>query len=220
MCGVIGLRCEKDRKDLGEVSSKLLCMLEYRGYDSSGAIIQNEHGDIVLKKDVGAPSVVTKELGINKLHGKIFCGQVRWATFGMVTKENAQPHEVKCKTHLYGAHNGNITNCDQLKVWLSSEGHKVLSDNDGEMLVHTVEHYFAIELSKIKDSNIQTRWEALKNAIVLASKKINGSFAAVVVDPVTETMACIKAGSSLYMGQGKDPVNGSFIIASSDLASN
>jgi glutamine---fructose-6-phosphate transaminase (isomerizing) len=219
MCGVIGLRCEKDRKDLGEVSSKLLCMLEYRGYDSSGAIIQNEHGDIVLKKDVGAPSVVTKELGINKLHGKIFCGQVRWATFGMVTKENAQPHEVKCKTHLYGAHNGNITNCDQLKVWLSSEGHKVLSDNDGEMLVHTVEHYFAIELSKIKDSNIQTRWEALKNAIVLASKKINGSFAAVVVDPVTETMACIKAGSSLYMGQGKDPVNGSFIIASSDLAS-
>ena len=219
MCGVIGLRCEKDRKDLGVVSSKLLCMLEYRGYDSSGAVIQNSNGDIVLKKDVGAPSVLTEKLGITKLQGKIFCGQVRWATFGMVTKENAQPHEVKCKTHIYGAHNGNITNCDQLKIWLTSEGHNVVSDNDGEMLVHTVEHFFAIELSKLKTQSVETRWEALKNAMLSAFKKINGSFAAVIVDPVTETMACVKAGSSLYMGQGKDPVNGSFIIASSDLAS-
>ncbi len=219
MCGVIGLRCEKDRKDLGAVSSKLLCMLEYRGYDSSGAVIQNSKGEIVLKKDVGAPSVVTKTLGITKLEGKIFCGQVRWATFGMVTKENAQPHQVKCKTHIYGAHNGNITNCDQLKTWLTSEGHNVISDNDGEMLVHTVEHFFAIELSKLNDQSVEARWGALKNAMLSAFKKIKGSFAAVIVDPVTETMACVKAGSSLYMGQGKDPVNGSFIIASSDLAS-
>lgn len=219
MCGVIGLRCEKDRTDIGAVSSKLLRMLEYRGYDSSGAVIQNSKGEIVLKKDVGAPSVVTEKLGITKLQGKLFCGQVRWATFGTVTKENAQPHEVKCKTHIYGAHNGNITNCDQLKTWLTSEGHKVVSDNDGEMLVHTVEHFFAQELKKLREENLQTRWEALRVAIVSASKKVTGSFAAVVVDPVTETMACIKAGSSLYMGQGKDLNNGSFIIASSDLAS-
>ena len=59
MCGVIGLRCQKDRKDLGEVSSKLLRMLEYRGYDSTGAIIQDSNGNITLRKDVGAPHVVT-----------------------------------------------------------------------------------------------------------------------------------------------------------------
>ncbi|MFH1223400.1 MAG: glutamine--fructose-6-phosphate aminotransferase, partial [Pseudomonadota bacterium] len=139
MCGVIGLRCERDRDDLGVVSSKLLRMLEYRGYDSTGAAIQNSKGEIVLRKDVGAPSVVTEKLGITKLQGKIFCGQVRWATFGSVDKENAQPHEVNCKTHIYGAHNGNITNCEQLKEWLTEQGHKVVSDNDGEMVVHMVE---------------------------------------------------------------------------------
>ncbi|MEI6080649.1 MAG: SIS domain-containing protein, partial [bacterium] len=218
MCGVLGLRCQKDRHDLGAVASKLLRMLEYRGYDSTGAAIQDSKGNISLRKDVGSPTNVTKKLDIYGLQGKIFCGQVRWATFGTVTKENAQPHEVKCKTHIYGAHNGNITNCDQLKHWLTDEGHNVVSDNDGEMLVHMVEHFFAIELKKIPGSkDVKARAEALRTAILNAFQKIVGSFAAVIVDPVTETMASIKAGSSLYMGQGQDAVNGSFIMASSDL---
>ncbi|PIU20541.1 MAG: glutamine--fructose-6-phosphate aminotransferase [Elusimicrobia bacterium CG08_land_8_20_14_0_20_59_10] len=220
MCGVIGLSCAKDREDLGEVASRLLRMLEYRGYDSTGALIQDASGRIFLKKDVGAPTVITKKLGIDKLSGKLFCGQVRWATFGVVNKENAQPHEVRCHTHLYGAHNGNITNCDQLKDWLLSAGHDVKSDNDGEMLVHTIEHFFAIELKKLRNTkDKKQRYGALKNAILAASKKTTGSFAAVVVDPVTELMACIKAGSSLYMGGGAQDGAGPFILVSSDLAS-
>jgi len=219
MCGVIGFRSENERKDLGAVSSKLLRMLEYRGYDSTGAAIQNSKGEIFLRKEVGAPSVVTVKLDIPELSGKIFCGQVRWATFGSVTKENAQPHEVKCKTHIYGAHNGNITNCDQLKHWLTDLGHTVVSDNDGEMLVHCVEHFFAIELTKGDHKDAKFRYDALKKAIIDANKKITGSFAAVIIDPVTENMVAIKAGSSLYMGQGHDVVGGSFIMVSSDLAS-
>ena len=219
MCGVLGLNCEKDRADLGSVASKLLRILEYRGYDSTGAAIQNSKGEVFLRKDVGSPTIVTKKLDIYGLQGNVFCGQVRWATFGTVTKENAQPHEVKCKTHIYGAHNGNITNCDQLKQWLTKEGHNVVSDNDGEMLVHMVEHFFSIELKKLsKINDVNERKEALRTAILNAFKKIVGSFAAVIVDPVTETMASIKAGSSLYMGQGHDDINGSFIMASSDLS--
>ncbi|MFA6318202.1 MAG: SIS domain-containing protein [Elusimicrobiota bacterium] len=227
MCGVIGLRCEKDRGDLGAVAARLLRMLEYRGYDSTGAAIQDSAGRVVLRKDVGSPTAVTKRLGIGELSGKIFCGQVRWATFGGVTKENAQPHEARCKTHLYGAHNGNITNCDQLKVWLTRQGHRVLSDNDGEMLVHTVEHFFALELSKrgLKTSagrgagNPAQRQAALKAAILEAARRMVGSYAAVVVDPVTHLVAAVKAGSSLYMGVGHDEAHGPFTIASSDLAS-
>lgn len=220
MCGVIGLTCAEDREDLGAEASRLLRMLEYRGYDSTGALIQDSAGRVTLKKDVGAPSAVTKRLGIDRLGGKLFCGQVRWATFGAVTKANAQPHDVRCRTHLYGAHNGNITNCDQLKEWLVSEGHDVRSDNDGEMLVHTVEHYFAAELGKLRDpGDPEGRRAALKKAVLASAARITGSFAAVVADPVTELMACIKAGSSLYMGAGEDPAHGPFTIASSDLAS-
>jgi glucosamine 6-phosphate synthetase-like amidotransferase/phosphosugar isomerase protein len=219
MCGVIGYICEKHSQNLGQTACKLLQMLEYRGYDSTGGIVQDNQGNITLRKDVGAPSKVAYDLGIDKLEGHIFCGQVRWATFGVVTQENAQPHEVKCKIHIYGAHNGNITNCHQLKEWLIAQGHEVKSDNDGEMLVHTVEHFFAEELKFKDEKNDEVRQEALKNAILKAYEKVTGSFAAIIVDPVAERLVAIKAGSSLYLGQGQNSEVGNFTIASSDLAS-
>ena len=162
MCGVIGLVYEKTREDLGQVAAELLRTLEYRGYDSTGAAIQGDGEDVVLAKGGGAPSVMVHDLGITRMRGRAFCGQVRWATFGAVTNENSQPHVVRCKSFLYGAHNGNVTNCDDLKAWLTSEGHAVLSDNDGEMVVHTVEHFFARELEKSadKDANARRRCSA------------------------------------------------------------
>ncbi|MDD2422690.1 MAG: SIS domain-containing protein [Candidatus Cloacimonetes bacterium] len=217
-CGVLGMALPKVSLDLGKYASKLLKALEYRGYDSTGAAFLGDDKDkVVLLKDVGAPSTLVKTLGIEKQSGKIFCGQVRWATFGSVSKANAQPHEVKCKRHLFGAHNGNITNTRELKVFLTKEGHTVLSDNDGEMLVHTVEHYFDIELDKLKgEVDPTTRKACMRRAIVATAEKMVGSYAAVIVDPETQTSWAIKAGSSLYFGVGE--VDGlPFALTSSDL---
>jgi glucosamine 6-phosphate synthetase-like amidotransferase/phosphosugar isomerase protein len=214
MCGVVGLIYERGRSDLGVIAGELLATLEYRGYDSTGAAIQGAGSeDVDLRKDVGAPSVMAEKLGIVRLAGQILCGQVRWATFGAVDRANAQPHVVRCKAYLYGAHNGNVTNCDDLKRWLESEGHDVLSDNDGEMVVHTVEHFFAQELGGDVD-----RRAAMRRAIVAAQRRLAGSYAAVIVDPVTRTLWAIKRGSSLYFGLGEDPAGGRFGIASSDLS--
>lgn len=224
MCGVIGVISQKQKNSMGALAKKLLRMLEYRGYDSTGAIIQNENGNLFFEKDVGSPTVVTNKYSIEKNSGKIFCGQVRWATFGAVDRSNAQPHLVRCKTYIYGAHNGNVTNCDQLKKWLTEEGHQVISNNDGEMVVHVVEHFFALELSKfemlkdVKATN-EFRKKALQIAIVEAGKMLVGSYAAIIVDPISETMAAIKAGSSLYLGTGYHEDGGKYVLASSDLAS-
>ena len=218
-CGVLGLSMSKFTLKLGKYASTLLKALEYRGYDSTGAVFQKDKKTITLLKDVGAPSTLVKTLGIENESGKIFCGQVRWATFGSVTKKNAQPHIVKCKEFIYGAHNGNITNTRELKSFLTSEGHNVISDNDGEMLVHIVEHYFDIELNKLNTNELllsEPRKECMRRSIIQAAEKIVGSYAAVVVDPVTETSWAIKAGSSLYFGIGKLEDN-KFGLASSDL---
>jgi len=218
-CGVLGLGLAKSSKSIGEYASMLLRALEYRGYDSTGAAIMDDQKKITLLKDVGAPSTLVKTLGIEKQEGKIFCGQVRWATFGRVDKQNSQPHVVKCKRNLFGAHNGNITNTRELKKFLISEGHDVLSDNDGEMLVHTIEHYFDIEMDKLKKEeslNTEIRKKTMRSAIINACAKMIGSFAAVIVDPETETMYAIKAGSSLYFGIGTVDGN-DFSLASSDL---
>jgi glucosamine--fructose-6-phosphate aminotransferase (isomerizing) len=219
MCGVIGLIYERSKGDLGQVAAELLKTLEYRGYDSTGAAIQGDDEDVWLAKGVGAPSLMVDELGITQASGRAFCGQVRWATFGAVTRENSQPHVVRCRTFLYGAHNGNVTNCDDLKAWLVGEGHDVQSDNDGEMVVHTVEHFFARELARDEPKDARARRACMRAALVAAAAKIEGSFAAVIVDPVTRTMWAVKQGSSLYFGFGHDKTGGAFAIASSDLSS-
>ena len=222
MCGVIGLKYGEPRDDLGRIASELLKTLEYRGYDSTGAAIQAADDAITLRKGVGAPSVMVDKLGITALSGRILCGQVRWATFGAVDDRNAQPHEVHCKVHLYGAHNGNVTNCDQLKVWLTDAGHDVLSDNDGEMVVHTIEHLFAQQLEAFGlDSALpdDERKRLMREAIAAATGRLQGSFAAVVCDPITRTVWAIKHGSSLYCGVGQDERGVPFAIASSDLSS-
>ncbi len=221
MCGVIGLIFERQRDDLGRVASELLEQLEYRGYDSTGACVLNDRGDVVLKKGVGAPSVMVHELGITKMSGHIFCGQVRWATFGAVDERNSQPHVVECREHIVGAHNGNVTNCDELEKWLSSEGHRIASDNDGEMVVHTVEHFFDLELENLpKDRRLDhdSRRQAMRTAVCRAAARLRGSYAAVVVDPVTRCLWAVKQGSSLYFGTGEDDEGGAFTIASSDLS--
>lgn len=218
-CGVLGMSLVRSSKSIGQYASDLLKGLEYRGYDSTGAAFQSEDQKITLLKDVGAPSTLVETLGITNQPGKIFCGQVRWATFGNVDQINSQPHIVQCKRHLYGAHNGNITNTSQMNLFLSSEGHQVVSDNDGEIVVHIVEHYFDIELNKhpIKlHDDKATRRQAMKQAIIKANLKLVGSYAAVIVDPKTEMTYAIKAGSSLYFGIGLVDGN-EFALASSDL---
>jgi glucosamine 6-phosphate synthetase-like amidotransferase/phosphosugar isomerase protein len=221
MCGVIGLVYERSPGQLGLVAADLLRALEYRGYDSTGAAVQDANGAVRLVKGIGAPSVLVHKLGITQMQGTILCGQVRWATFGAVDDRNAQPHEVRCRAHLYGAHNGNVTNCDDLKAHLLAEGHHVVSDNDGEMVVHTIEHRFARELERLQPdqrADPTSRRECLRRAVVAAAQTLEGSYAAVVVDPATETLIAIKQGSSLYFGVGNDPVGGRLAIASSDLS--
>ncbi|MBN2875648.1 MAG: hypothetical protein JXM71_11180, partial [Spirochaetales bacterium] len=114
MCGIVSLVYKDETKNMGHEASELLRRLEYRGYDSTGASFIDKDRNIVLVKKVGAPSVVTVEMKIPSYSGQRFIGQVRWATYGAVSDVNSQPHHVRCKVEMVGAHNGNISNTDSL----------------------------------------------------------------------------------------------------------
>jgi len=218
MCGVVGIVYDKSSVRLGRVGSFLLKKLEYRGYDSTGGAFFKEDGTIVLKKKVGSPTRVIHELDLEKMSGRKFIGQVRWATYGAVTDENAQPHEVNCRTRLLGAHNGNISNTDSLKEFLVESRHRIVSDNDGEMLVHLVEHFYHEQLALRKKTDPQTRVDDLLQAILRANQKAVGSYAACISAVDIDGIFAVKAGSSLYAGKGSDE-DGDFIVVSSDLTS-
>ncbi len=233
MCGIVSIMYHDDNPDLGKEAAALLRRLEYRGYDSTGASFMDGSGKIELMKKVGAPSRVCKELGVEKWGGRRFIGQVRWATYGAVTDVNSQPHHVRCKIEMVGAHNGNISNTDHLKSWLTSHGHAVVSDNDGEIIVHLVEEHYAANLAApsepLKAMRSAYAASGLKpglpdgvllmiDAIRKAEGLAEGSYAAAVSDPKVEGIFAIKSGSSLYAGLGMDD-RGDFIVVSSDLTS-
>ncbi len=218
---------------MGREAGELLKRLEYRGYDSTGAAFIGDDKTISLFKKVGAPSRVVPELGIDRQSGQRFIGQVRWATYGAVTDTNSQPHHVRCKVEMVGAHNGNISNTDALKPSLTAQGHRVVSDNDGEMITHLTEDAYAANLAtpgpaldacRSAYATAGLKGTVPEGAFLLidAARKADGlaegSYAAAFADPQVPGVVAVKSGSSLYAGIGSD-AHGEFIVVSSDLTS-
>ncbi|MEN6363523.1 MAG: SIS domain-containing protein [Rectinema sp.] len=231
MCGIVSIVYKEENPDMGKEAEALLRRLEYRGYDSTGASFIGADRKISLFKKVGAPSRVCPALGIPAKSGQRFIGQVRWATYGAVSDINSQPHHVACKVEMVGAHNGNISNTDSLKSWLSARGHAVISDNDGEIIVHLVEEYYAAGVAGADLAEMRRAYAAsglkegvhdgvlrMVDAIRKAEALAEGSYAAALADPELPGIFAIKSGSSLYAGLGRD-ARGDFIVISSDLTS-
>ena len=233
MCGIVSLCYGSENPRMGVAASDLLKRLEYRGYDSTGAAFLGDDGSINLLKKVGAPSRVVLELGLEAQAGQRFIGQVRWATYGAVTDHNSQPHHVQCQVNMVGAHNGNISNTDALKVELTAAGHRVVSDNDGEMITHVVEDCYranqadpapVLAACRRAYAAAGLRGEVPDGAFLLldaarrGDAKAVGSYAAAFADPKVPGVVTVKSGSSLYAGVGSDEF-GDFVVVSSDLTS-
>src|SRR5690606_5139751 len=117
MCGIIGY--------IGQGSSVPVLLegiekLAYRGYDSSGiALIDNHH--ITVQKAVGKLGNLTSGLIETNDEG-IGIGHTRWATHGPATFENAHPH-LSAGNKIAVVHNGIIENHLALKNKLAGLGY-------------------------------------------------------------------------------------------------
>jgi glucosamine--fructose-6-phosphate aminotransferase (isomerizing) len=101
----------------------------------------------------------------------------------------------------YGAHNGNIHNYVEYKQELIDTGHKVRSENDGELCVHAVDKYY---------EDTGDMFEAVR----LSTQDLKGAFAFAVGRADENEIYAVKMGSSLVAGVA----DGSTIV-SSDLPS-
>ncbi|EPH07230.1 amidophosphoribosyltransferase [Propionibacterium sp. oral taxon 192 str. F0372] len=112
-CGVFGVYAP------GEVVSKLtyygLFALQHRGQESAGMAV-GDGERITVFKDMGLVSQVYNEATLNSLTGHLAVGHTRYSTTGSSEWVNAQPtfREVAGGS-LALAHNGNLTNTDELE---------------------------------------------------------------------------------------------------------
>jgi glucosamine--fructose-6-phosphate aminotransferase (isomerizing) len=199
MCGIFGIVTNAERP-LGEILLGAGRRLSYRGYDSVGCATLNSNGEIDLRKDVGKIDEVSNRLNFSQMSGSRGIVQLRWATFGVPSQANAQPH-LDSDGDLVGAHNGNVVNNVELREQFIAEGMLVRSSNDGESCVHAVERYL-------------NRGHDLLNAIRYAYQDLEGDYAFIVGRLGDEHLYAIKKGSGLAIGLGED-----FSCLSSDLPS-
>lgn len=192
MCGIVGY--------IGKNSALPILFsglerLEYRGYDSFGFCVLDDDKVDFLYKEKGK---ISDQCAI-KNHdstGSIGIAHTRWATTGLVTKENAHPH-FNNKKDIFVVHNGIIENYKDLRQKLIDEGYEFSSETDTEVLVHLIDKHF-------KDN--------LEKAVAEALKEIRGTYGIVVVstrDP--NKIVAARMSSPLLIG-----VNGDEFIVASD----
>ena len=199
MCGIFGI-ITKDEQVLGPILIEAAKKLSYRGYDSVGCATITKGGMISLKKDVGKVDDVAPRLNFKDMVGSRGIVQLRWATFGVPSQANSQPH-LDSKGLMVGAHNGNVVNNLELRQQFIEEGMVVRSDNDGETCVHAVERY------------INQGYDII-DAIRQAYNVLMGDYSFVIGVSGDEKLYAFKKGSGLVAGITEDAT-----CVSSDLPS-
>lgn len=194
MCGIVGYIGTKEKK---EILLDGLQELEYRGYDSAGiAVIENHH----LKhfKAVGKlENLRNKTKSYNSNGFGVSIGHTRWATHGKPTELNAHPHLGEFS---FVVHNGIIENYQELKKELQSQNVTFLSQTDTETIVHLFENYYK------KTPNAFT-------AFTQTVSRLEGAYATLLITEVApETIFFAKNGSPMLIGFGEEEV----YFASSD----
>ncbi|MCB1772839.1 MAG: amidophosphoribosyltransferase [Gammaproteobacteria bacterium] len=175
MCGVVGI------VGTGTVNQSLydaLQVLQHRGQDAAG-IMTCDHGRLHLRKDNGLARDVFDNQHMINLPGAMGIGHVRYPTAGCSSSAEAQPFYVNSPYGICLAHNGNLTNADELKRDLFREDRRhINTDSDSEILLNI----FAHELAE-QTKNLSFDENDIFRAVTGVHQRCRGGYAAVAMIP-------------------------------------
>ncbi len=192
MCGIVGGIAQRN---VVPILLEGLRRLEYRGYDSAGLAVINDH-KIYRKRELGKVKGLEAMLEAEPITGTIGIAHTRWATHGKPSTSNAHPHI--CRNKVAVVHNGIIENHDNLRTDQIKNGFLFTSETDTEVIVHEIFHALEAKINLL---------DAVKQTI----SKLEGAYALGVmsIDDPNTLIACRK-GSPLVIGVGI----GEYFIAS------
>lgn len=184
MCGIVGAVAQRD---VAEILINGLHRLEYRGYDSAGVAVVNEHHELQRVRCLGKVKALDEAVSEKPLIGGTGIAHTRWATHGEPSETNAHPHT---SGTFAVVHNGIIENHEELRELLKSRGYVFLSQTDTEVIAHLVEWEM-----RSTDSLL----EAVKKTV----KQLTGAYGMVVMDSRhPEHLVAARSGSPLVIGLG------------------
>ena len=197
MCGIVGIT---GSRPVSERLLRGLRRLEYRGYDSSGIAVLNDH-QLKRARAEGKIGALEARLATAPIDGPVGIAHTRWATHGAANTANAHPHVAG---RVAVVHNGIIENFLQLREELSHR--EFASQTDTEVVAHLI------------DENLSAGMEP-EAAFAAALERLRGAYAlGVVIDGNADQIFCARAGSPLAIGVGEGEMYlGSDALALADL---
>ncbi len=196
MCGIVGYI---GHRQATEVLLEGLRRLEYRGYDSAGIAVAENH-QVDITRSVGKVAALIEKInaqgnGYENAHSGI--AHTRWATHGAPTESNAHPH-TDGSSQFYVVHNGIIDNYRALRDQLTKKGHVFHSETDSEVLPHLIQEFYKGDLLA---------------AVAQALRQVEGTYGiAVLCKDHPEQIVAARKGSPIVIGVGENEA-----IVASDL---
>ena len=170
MCGVVGIY---GRREVNQDIYDALTVLQHRGQDAAG-IATEENGKFFLRKSNGLVRDVFHTRHMRQLKGNVGIGHVRYPTAGSASCAESQPLYVNSPYGITLAHNGNLTNHEQLAQELFEADHRHLNTNsDSEVLLNILAH----ELQSQNKCNLKK--DDIFAAVEALHRRCKGAYAVV-----------------------------------------
>ena len=172
MCGIAGI---VSHQAVNQELYDALTVLQHRGQDAAG-IVTCENGRLHLRKENGLTRDVFTNAQMLKLKGNMGIAHVRYPTAGCTSSAEAQPFYVNSPFGLTLAHNGNLTNTEELKKALFVEDQRhINTDSDSEVLLNV----FAHELQSLGKLHLSV--EDVFQAVSGVHRRCRGAYAVVIM---------------------------------------
>ena len=173
MCGVVGI---VSSEPVNQFLYNALTVMQHRGQDAAGIVTWGEEQGLKKRKGNGLVRDVFHNRHMTDMRGTSGIGHVRYPTAGGSKSSEAQPFYVNSPYGICLAHNGNLTNYDELAELLIRDDRRHLSTNsDSEVLLNVLAHELQMR------ANGSPTAENVFDAIDALHKRCKGGYAVVAL---------------------------------------
>lgn len=175
MCGIVGVLADKW---VNQVIYDALTVLQHRGQDAAGITTCTPDGRLAIHKGKGLVAQVFNEAEMQALNkGRIGIGHVRYPTAGFASSAlEAQPFYVNSPYGIALAHNGNLTNAEELEQELVQfDLRHINTHSDSEVLLNVLAH----EIQQLKRRELTP--EDIFTAVAALHKRCKGAYAVIAL---------------------------------------
>lgn len=172
MCGIVGI---VSTETVAQALYDALIVLQHRGQNAAG-IATCCNGRFYLRKSNGLVADVFRSKHMHRLLGDIGIAHVRYPTAGTSSSAEAQPLYVNSPYGIVMAHNGNLTNTDELiRQSYESDRRHINTRSDSEALLNVFAHEMA------RERLIRPTPEQIFAAVARTHQRVRGAYAAVAM---------------------------------------